>query len=94
MTTTLVLTDELDGQLEHASQESLETAGVLLASVVRVENGDIRLLGRELHWVESHSYLARTSQSLSIASDGYVPALGKAESEEVMALWVWPAPME
>lgn len=94
MTTTLVLTSALSDELEHASRFNVETAGVLLASVVEAPNGDIRLLGKEMLWVEDNAYLERKHDCLSIASHGYVPALGKAERDQLMALWLHTHPGE
>jgi len=87
MIATLVLTDEIYGAMEAASLIPLETAGVLLASLVRAPNGDMRLLAKEMCWVPDDAYLERRVDSLLIASHGYVPALGKAEQTKTLPIW-------
>src|SRR5712671_1146836 len=87
MTTTLVLTDELFDELADAARLPVETAAVLLASVVTAPNGDVRILGRKIRWVEEHAYLRREPLRLSIASEGYVPALAEAETIKASCIW-------
>ena len=87
MTITLVLTDTLFQEIEQTARLPLETAGVLLAGIARAPNGDIRLLGRGMRWVPQDAYLAREGDHLSIASQGYVPAL--AEAERIAAIPIW-----
>ena len=87
MTTTLVLTEQIAVDIETAATEPVETAGVLLASLVQTPNGDLRLLAREMHWVPEDAYLARRGDHLSIASHGYVPALKQAESLGALPIW-------
>ena len=53
MRATLALPQELLTELTAAAQEPLETAGVLLASVVKVDGDTVRLLGRSMEWVGS-----------------------------------------
>lgn len=92
MTTTLVLPQGIAQELTVAAQHPLETAGVLLVSVIRAKNGDIRLLGREMRWVDDSAYLRRERASLSIASEGYVHALAKAETLGAAGIWVHTHP--
>lgn len=92
MTVTLVLPQHLSDDLTRAAQQPLETAGVLLASVVRLDDGGIRLLGRAIEWVDGSSYLKRETDHLTIASEGYVHALGKAETLTATPLWVHTHP--
>lgn len=87
MTTTLVVPDQIFSELEAATRNPLETAGVLLVSIVDTGNGDLRLLGREIHWVNDSAYLRREYNTLSIASEGYVPALGRAEQTGTTSIW-------
>ena len=87
MTTTLVLTEKIVSDIVAAAQQPLETAGVLLASLADAPNGDRRLIGREMHWVPDDAYLARESTHLSIASQGYVHALGEAERIGAVPIW-------
>jgi molybdopterin/thiamine biosynthesis adenylyltransferase len=89
---TIVLPDNIADQLQSTALNPLETAGVLLVSVVETEEGDIRLLGREIHWVGDSAYLRREYNSLSIASHGYVNALGRAEQLGACAVWLHTHP--
>lgn len=86
MNTTLVMPDWLKAEMALASANSLETAGVLLARCSELA-GERRLLGQRIEWLDEASYLERTSVSLSIASGGYVPALGLAEKLDAVAIW-------
>lgn len=70
----------------------LETAGVLLVSVVTLGDNQYRLLGREFHPVPDAAYISREENSLTIASEGYVPALARAEAIGAAALWVHTHP--
>lgn len=92
MTTTLVLPRSLAEELDAIARLPLETAGVLLASVVRLEDGNVRLLGREFVPVPDSAYLRRNEDALTIASEGYVPALARAETLNATALWVHTHP--
>jgi molybdopterin/thiamine biosynthesis adenylyltransferase len=92
MTVTLVLTQEIADDLAGTALNPLETAGVLLVSLVHASGGGVRLLARRMQWVAEHAYLRRESQSLSIASEGYVPALGSAECLGATAIWVHTHP--
>jgi molybdopterin/thiamine biosynthesis adenylyltransferase len=92
MTLTLVLPQDIAADLAAAARLPVETAGVLLASVVVTHEGDIRLLGRKMRWVSESSYIRRGSDHLSIASEGYVPFLGEAEALGAIALWVHTHP--
>lgn len=92
MTVTLVLSQPVVNELATAVQFKLETAGVLLASIINNDNGDIRLLARQIRWVDESAYRRREAYSLSIASEGYVPALGQAETLGAVAMWVHTHP--
>ncbi len=92
MTATLVLPQYIANDLMATAQEHLETAGVLLASVVHASNGDIRLLGRRMLWVDDSAYYRRERDGLSIASDGYVHALAQAETLGAVGIWVHTHP--
>ncbi|MCP3446177.1 ThiF family adenylyltransferase [Bradyrhizobium sp. CCGUVB14] len=87
MITTLVLTEPIFQEIEQTARLPVETAGVLLAGIVRAPNGDIRLLGRAMRWVPQDAYLAREGDHLSIASHGYVPALAEAEQSGAIPIW-------
>lgn len=92
LTASLVLPQEIAGELERVARQPVESAGVLLASVVHVAGGDIRLLVRRLRWVHEASYFERAADRMSIASDGYVPHLGEAELIGAMAIWMHTHP--
>ena len=94
MTITLVVPDSVTKQFDEISEHPLETAGVLLASVVSIAGGDLRLLAREYHPVSVASYLRRQEDALTIASEGYVFALARAEQIGATALWVHTHPGE
>ena len=92
MSITLVLSDSLTKDLAEKARLRDESAGVLLARCHQAENGDIRLLGRSLHWVSSSAYLHRSPRSMSIVSEGYVDALGAAEHEGAIPIWLHTHP--
>jgi proteasome lid subunit RPN8/RPN11 len=94
MNATLVLTNELDSEIAAATRNPLETAGVLLAKLVVVPGGDIRLLGRKMVWVEDAAYVERHVDALTISSDGYISALGEAEMSGCVGLWFHTHPGE
>jgi hypothetical protein len=94
MTTTLVLDERIASQIDQVLRNPLETAGVLLAQHVEGANGEVRLLGREISWVEDDAYLARTSDGLSIASHGYIGALATAERLGAVPIWFHTHPGE
>lgn len=90
--TTLVLPERIAEELFGASLRPVETAGVLLARVVREDGGETRILGRELRWVQDSAYKVREADTLSITSDGYVQALAEAELTSTTAIWVHTHP--
>ncbi len=91
MKTTLAFAPSVTSQIMAAVAEPLETAGVLLASTTE-SNGELRLLAREFIPVPEGAYLHRADEALSIASDGYVQALGRAETIHATAFWVHTHP--
>lgn len=92
MSTTLVLPQRIADQLSAIANGELETGGVLLVGLVPVGGGHIRLLGREFYSVPEAAYLQREVDALTIASDGYVGALSRAEVIGAAALWVHTHP--
>ena len=92
MTVTLVASEDLVLELHAVSTLPVETAGVLLASVVEEPTGDIRLLARQMCWVEESAYDRRDWNGLTIRPEGYVRALGLAESLGAVCLWVHTHP--
>lgn len=87
MNATIVLPQNIAEELRAATLNHLETAGVLLVSVVDTSNGNLRLLGREIHWVDQTAYDKREADGLSIQSHGYIHSLGRAEKLGVTPLW-------
>lgn len=94
MSNTLVLPDWLTSDLLRAAKDSRECAAVLLAHPVSLPDGTTRLLGRGLRWVPDEACVRREWDSLSITSDGYVPALAEAEATGSMALFLHTHPGE
>jgi hypothetical protein len=92
MTVTLVLPQQIADGIDATAQLPVETAGVLLASLVVTDRGDIRILGRKMQWVPEASYIRRGGDHLSIASEGYVPFLAEAEALGAVPIWVHTHP--
>lgn len=92
MIVTLVLQQSVMRELTDAIEHPLETAGVLLATVVIVDSDQIRLLAREFHPVADTAYARREAYGLTIDSAGYVPALARAEALGAMAIWTHTHP--
>ena len=92
MTVTMVLPESLANELFDATTAKVETACVLLARRVDTPHGNVRLLARELHWVPANAYLYRDATALSIASEGYVPALAAAEADQSVPIWLHTHP--
>lgn len=92
VTVTLVLPSTIAEELREITAAPLETAGVLLVSVVRAGDDDYRLLSREYHAVPESAYIRREEYALTIASHGYVPALARAEAISAAAIWVHTHP--
>lgn len=84
---TLSLSEGLHADLFGAARNDLETAGVLLCVQAGPIQAGGRLLGVEIRWVDDDAYLRRHSDGLSVASDGYVHALGEAESRGLVPVW-------
>jgi hypothetical protein len=92
MSATLVLPQGLYSDIIEKTRHPLETAGVLLVSIIKTDNTELRLLGRKILWVEDCAYDRRENNSLSIASVGYINALGMAETMGAGAIWVHTHP--
>jgi molybdopterin/thiamine biosynthesis adenylyltransferase len=92
MTVTLVLPESVACTLRDLARLDVETGAVLLTRPVRAAGGDLRLLARELHQVPECAYERRASDSLLITSDGYVPALARAEECGAVPLWLHTHP--
>lgn len=89
---TLVLNEQLHAQLLAVAAEPLETAGVLLVRHCSDSAGNVRLLAVEYVPVPTECYMRREVDSLGIASEGYVPALSKAEETGTVAIWLHSHP--
>ena len=94
MTVTAVLSNRLADEIREVVRLPVETGGVLIASVVPASEGDLRLLGRELRWVDPTAYRARKADRLAIGSEGYVAPLSQAETLGAMAIWLHTHPGE
>ena len=92
MTVTLVLPQCIATQLLEAVTADVESAGVLLARPVETDQGNLRLLGRDMHWVPDDAYLVRNEKRLTIPSHGYVTALAAAESDKAVPIWLHTHP--
>ncbi|MCY4081450.1 MAG: ThiF family adenylyltransferase [Caldilineaceae bacterium] len=92
MTVTLVLPQHIADQLLEAVAIDFESAGVLLARLVETDQGNLRLLGRDMHWVPDDAYLVRNAKELVIPSHGYIPALAAAESDNSVPIWLHTHP--
>ena len=92
MAVTLVLPDQIAAELFDATAAETESACVLLARQVDTPGGNVRLLGRALHWVPDDAYRRRNATGLSIASHGYVPALAAAEADRSVPIWLHTHP--
>ncbi len=92
MAVTLVIPTGIEAELRAAALGPLETAGVLLVTTVQTPDASIRLLAREIRWVEENAYARREADGLSIRSEGYVHALGAAERMGATAIWLHTHP--
>ena len=92
MSTTLVLPGSLVSEIEEHARLPDESGAVLLVRDHATENGDMRLLGRALHWVPEHAYVQRTPREMKIRSDGYVAPLGLAEETCAIPMWLHTHP--
>jgi molybdopterin/thiamine biosynthesis adenylyltransferase len=89
--TTLVLTGEMAARLRELAVLDIETGAVLLARPAG-DGANLRLLGFELHEVPEHAYERREAQQLLITSDGYVPALARADESGCIPIWLHTHP--
>lgn len=87
MTSTLVVPDHLARRLRELSKQDVETGGVMLARLVRTPQDGLRLLARKLLEVPDDAYERREAQQLLIRSEGYVPALARAEAAGCVPVW-------
>ncbi len=86
MNVTYVTSDTVSDALLAAARRDVEVAGVLLGRVIH-DAKSVRVLLREICWVSEEHYARQEAYALSIRSEGYVHALGKAEKEQCVAVW-------
>lgn len=92
MSVTLALPEPITDDLTQKAALAEETAGVLLARRHQSVDGDIRLLGRTVHWAPPEAYRHRSSSEMVITPEGYVHALGLAEQDGAVAMWLHTHP--
>lgn len=91
MRVTLVVPPAIADQLVDIAAQPVEVGGVLLARYV--EAGDqARLLAREFLPVDPAHYELQAVDELVVRSEGYVPALRRAEERGEVAIWVHTHP--
>ena len=86
MITTLVLPGPIADAIAEASRHPMEHAAVILARRIET-SGDVRLLARGVHPVPTKAYIEQSAQHLLIGSEGYVAALGAAETDHAVPIW-------
>lgn len=89
----IVLPARLAAEIEDKARERNETGGVLLAGKAEGKDG-LRLLGRELCWVTEDAYKRRTPRALTVNSSGYMDALGRAEDQGDIPIWLHTHPAD
>jgi len=92
MIVSVVIPDVMVEEIESIARASTETAGVMLVGVAEAPNGDVRLLGRCMRWVEEDAYSRREWNGLGIRPEGYVRALAEAETRGATCLWIHTHP--
>lgn len=94
MSTTLVVPEWIERRLLEIAGLEIETGGVLLARPVKTQDGDMRLLATELCLVPDEAYAVREFDRIAVTSDGYVPALARAEETATVPIWLHTHPGE
>lgn len=89
---TLVVPLEILQDISNVARKDVETAGVMLVSVVEAPGGDTRVLVRKMVWVDESAYDLRKHDTMVIRPEGYIPALALAESAGASCLWVHTHP--
>src|SRR5690348_11790459 len=84
---TLVLAPREAEEINLAASGPLESAGVLLVTALETRQDNLRLLGREFLPIHESRYIRRTPTGMTIASEGYVPALSRAETIGAVPIW-------
>jgi hypothetical protein len=91
MTGTVVLPAAMAGEIARMARQPDEIAGVLLCSVARTSD-DLRLLAREMIWLEESAYDKKTPFGLLLNAQGYTRPLSRAETLKATAVWVHTHP--
>ncbi len=78
--------------ISHKAHQADEIAGVLLCSVVHAASRDIRLLGREMIWLEPSAYDKKGPYGLVLNAEGYTRPLAVADSLNATPIWVHTHP--
>ncbi|MBN8279146.1 MAG: ThiF family adenylyltransferase [Gammaproteobacteria bacterium] len=89
---TLIVPDPIATQLSEYADLAVESAGVLLVSILHCSNGNIRLLARQMHWIDPDSYVHRTHEAMSIRPESYVGFLAEAANLGATPIWVHTHP--
>jgi molybdopterin/thiamine biosynthesis adenylyltransferase len=92
VTVTVVLSADALGEIRRALGEDVETGAVVLARLIELPGGDLRLLVRDVIWVPDDAYVVRSPNELVVESSGYVPALAAAEADGCTAIWLHTHP--
>jgi len=92
MTVSITVPEALIEELHQVAKLEEETAGVMLAGLAEAPNGDLKILGRHIRWVEESAYDRRDWNGLTIRSEGYVQALAEAEAVGAFCIWVHTHP--
>lgn len=90
---TMALPAWMASEIEGKARERNETAGVILAGKSE-DSGNLRLLGRELHWIPEDAYDRRTPRALTVRSEGYMRYLARAEDRGDVPIWLHTHPHE
>lgn len=93
MITTLVVPPPVAEEITLAARNAKECAAVLLARHVAVGD-DVRLLARSFHPAPTEAYHEQTARQMLIGSDGYIAALGAAETDGAVPVWFHTHPGE
>jgi molybdopterin/thiamine biosynthesis adenylyltransferase len=88
---TLALTGEMFADIRYALDLEIETAWTLVARRAGGPDGSL-LLARELLPVPETAYLVRERLGLDIASEGYVPAFGRAAIDGGLIVFIHTHP--
>jgi proteasome lid subunit RPN8/RPN11 len=80
MRTTLAMHESLWQELCSVAEQTLESAGVILAGIA-LEDERLTLIANRIAWVPDSAYTLRTEKEMKITSEGWMPALKAAADE-------------